>query len=297
MNLLSPFVPQRSGLAVGMRNIIIDCTGGQYEGFSYLGGGVLLLLIATMPQHIQALWLGLRRHVWLWILFVGCTLFALSNTIYFGMLPVLYVHLPWRILQLASMFRSSGRFFWPVMYCLTALAIAAVIPRYGRRGVLLLCIATLLQWVDAAPLRDALAASTQAPAKPHVDVADWQAAIARHRSIRVLPRNFCLSDPPKWNSQVAVQLQLLAAFADRPINTVYAARLDANCAADQRIDGTPRPGARELSVFLDEFAGFARMQALAASGGNCRAGPGLVVCSDIREEGPQLAALARTDRQ
>src|SRR5271165_6598475 len=73
---------------------------------------------------------------------------------------------------------------------------------------------------------------------------------------------------------------------NRPINSVYAARLGADCAADQRIDGTPRAGVRQLSVFLDKFSGFARMQALAAVGDKCRAGPGLVVCSDIPDEAP-----------
>ncbi len=133
------------------------------------------------------------------------------------------------------------------------------------------------------------------PEKPYIDLAAWQAEIMRHRSIRVLPQNFCLADPPQWNSHVAVQLQLLAALADRSINSVCAARLAADCAADQRIDGTPRPGARELSVLLDEFSGFARMHA--APGDICRVGPGLVVCSDIPEEGPMLEALVRTDRQ
>jgi Family of unknown function (DUF6311) len=297
MNLLSPFLPQRSGLAESMRDIIVDGNGRQYEGFSYLGGGVLLLLLATVPRQMRTLWIGLGCHPCLWGLFLCCTLFALSNTIYFATLQVLYVPLPWRIMQFASMFRSSGRFFWPVMYCMTALAIAAVIPLYGRRGVLLLCLATALQWIDAAPLRDAVAASTRVPEKPHIHLADWQAAIARHRSIRVLPQNFCLGDSLGWNSHVAVQLQLLAALADRPINSVSAARLDADCAAEQRIDGTPRPGARELSVFLDEFGGFASMLVLAATGDNCRAGPALVVCSDILEEAPSLAALVRTDKQ
>ncbi len=39
MNLLSPFLPQHSGLFTPFRNMLIDATGGQYEGFSYLGAG------------------------------------------------------------------------------------------------------------------------------------------------------------------------------------------------------------------------------------------------------------------
>jgi len=40
MNLLSPFVPQKSGLLPGVGGIR-DATGGQYEGFNYLGLGLL----------------------------------------------------------------------------------------------------------------------------------------------------------------------------------------------------------------------------------------------------------------
>jgi hypothetical protein len=96
---------------------------------------------------------------------------------------------------------------------------------------------------------------------------------------------------------LAIQLQLLAAFANRPINSVYAARFAADCGADQRIDGTPQAGRRQLSVFLEEFSGFARMRQLADTSSVCRAGPGIVVCSDVPEEAGALAALARTDRK
>jgi hypothetical protein len=154
-----------------------------------------------------------------------------------------------------------------------------------------------LQWIDSAPLRQALAASIQGPEKPHIDLPAWRAAITRHSSVRVLPQYACLTHPQGWNNDIAVQLQLLAAFADRPINTVYTARLSADCRAEQQIDGTPRVGSRQLSIFLDEYSGFTRMLALTAAGKNCRAGRGLVVCSDIPEEATALVALARTDRK
>jgi hypothetical protein len=297
LNLLSPFLPQRSGLMPAFRDVVVNATGTQYEGFSYLGAGVLLLLVATIVPQMRTLWRGLRRHPFLFVLCIGFTLFALSNVIYLGTMRLVDLPLPASVMQFASMFRSTGRFFWPVMYGITALAIAAVVPHYGRRGTLLLCAAALLQWIDAAPLRQALAASTQAPEKPHIDLTAWQNAMVRHRSVRVLPQDFCLAGTAEWDKQVATQLQLLAGVADRPINTVYAARFAADCAADRRIDGTPRPGARELSVFFDEFPGFARMQALAATGDMCRSGPGIIVCSDIPGEAPALAALATTDRQ
>jgi hypothetical protein len=297
MNLLSPLVPQRSGVYAPLRNVIADSTGGQYEGFSYLGLGVLALLLMTIPWQWRTLKNGFRDHRWMFALLLGCTLFAVSNVVYLGPLQVLHIPLPASVIQFAAMFRSTGRFFWPVMYCLAALAIAGPIPFYGPRGALLLCLAMPLQWIDSAPLRQALAASIWAPEKPHIDLPAWQAAIARHSSVRVLPQYACLAHPRGWNNDIAVQLQLLAAFADRPINTVYTARPSADCRADQRIYGTPHAGSRRLSVFLDEYSGFKRMQALAAAGNSCRAGADLVVCSEIPEEAAALVALSRTDRK
>jgi hypothetical protein len=297
MNLLSPFLPQRSGLYPSLRDVMADSTGGQYEGFSYLGGGLLALLIMTASWQVRALKAGFRHHPWVFALFLGYTLFALSNIVYLGPLQVLRIPLPASVLQLAAMFRSTGRFFWPVMYCMAALAIVAPIAFYGRRGALLLCLAIPLQLIDTAPLRQALAASIRAPEKPHIDLQAWQAAIGRHNSVQVLPQNYCLASERGWNSEITMQLQLLAAFADRPINTVYAARFGTDCRVDQRVEGTPQPGARQLSVFLNEFSGFTRMRTLAATSRSCRAGPGLVVCSDIPEEAPALVALARTDRK
>jgi hypothetical protein len=228
---------------------------------------------------------------------VGFTIFALSNIIYVGPVKLVDVPLPGRVVQTVSMFRSTGRFFWPVMYSITALAIVAPIALYGRYGSLLLCLAVPLQWIDSRPLRQLLEMSTHAPEKPHIDLETWRSVMTHHNSIQVLPQYFCLLRPTGWNAEVAVELQLLAAFADRPINTISAARLGANCNKEQHIDGTLHPGARQLSVFLDEFSGFSRMQVLAATSKECRASYGLVVCSDIPEEGPNLAALVRTDRR
>ena len=297
MNLLSPFYPQRSGLIASMRNVMADGTGGQYEGFSYLGAGLLVLLIMTLPQQARALRSRIPRHPWITMLFLGFTIFALSNTVYLGPIQLLHIPMPGPVMQFAGMFRSTGRFFWPVMYGLAALAIAAPITLYGCRGALLLCLAMPLQWIDTAPLRQALADVTRAPAKPHINLAAWQAAIRQHNSIRVLPQNFCLAHQIGWKNEVAVQLQLLAALADRPINSVYASRYTADCAAERRIDGTPQPGARQLSVFLDEFPGYARMRQLAATSSACRAGAGVVVCSDIAGQVAALADLAWTDRR
>jgi len=257
----------------------------------------LMLLLMTLPWQVGNLRESWRHHPWLIGLFLCFTLFALSNIIYLGTLRLIHIPLPEMALQLAAMFRSTGRFFWPVMYSMAALAIAAPIFFYGRYGVLLLFLAVPLQWIDTAPLRQAMVSSTRVPEKPHIDLAIWEAAIRRHDSVRVLPQYSCMGRSTTWSHEIAVQLQLLAAFANRPINSVYAARFTADCPAEQQADGTPQPGSRQLSVFVGRGSSVAHMRDFAETSNMCRAGNGIVVCSDIPEEGAALAALAKTDRK
>jgi hypothetical protein len=296
LNLLAPFFPQRSGLMPALKNAIVDGTGGQYEGFSYLGGGVLLLLVMTLPWQLSSFVSFARRHTWLFALFLALTMFALSDTVYFGTARLFHLGIPERIVILAATFRSTGRFFWPVMYCISVLAIIGALRFYGSRGVLLLCIAALLQWIDSGPLREALAAKTSALEPPHINLSAWRSAIRAHDFVRVLPEYYCIEDPRGWNSNVAVQLQLLAAFENKPINSVYAARYSADCDAEEASDGMPRAGSRTLSVTFDEFPGYARLKAMAGPGRQCESGPGFVVCSDIPSERSTLSNLVKTDR-
>ncbi len=77
MNLLSPFVPQDSGVFPGMHDMI-DGTGGQYEGFNYLGAGVLALFVIALWLYRRDLWPLARRFKYLLILMLAFTAFAVS---------------------------------------------------------------------------------------------------------------------------------------------------------------------------------------------------------------------------
>ena len=151
MNLLSPFVPQRSGV-FGAGLPVVDATGGQYEGYNWLGAGTLLLVVAA-----------LARRAWprpgaLVLVLVGLTLLSLSSVVYAG--PVKLIDLgakPWE--DVFGSFRSAGRAFWPVGYAVLLGAVAAVGRMDRRVAVPLLLGAAVLQVVDVVPLaREARAA-------------------------------------------------------------------------------------------------------------------------------------------
>lgn len=84
-NLLAPFVPRRSvmfGDLFGLGKI--DPTEYQYEGYSYLGLGILVLLVAFVILGRRVLSGTIRRHPFLFVVVVGASLFALSNHVWFA---------------------------------------------------------------------------------------------------------------------------------------------------------------------------------------------------------------------
>src|SRR5579862_944446 len=313
LNLLSPFSPQMSGLFPGRRAFVLDATGGQYEGFSYLGAGLLLLallaarstqrsslaVLRDWRRRIAGSW---RRHACLWCVLLGFLALAVSNTVYLGGWNLGTVPLPAPLLHLLGVFRSSGRFCWPALYALAATAIVAAAARHPRAGAAVLLVAAFLQWLDAAPLRAAVSASAAAAVPPLIDAGAWRRAIARHHAIRVFPSFACLDKPPftwTWSRQVAVELQLLAGEAGVATNTVYAGRGAPDCPAEAEAAAAfERPAPSELAVFFAEFPGFAALQAAAAQPGSlCRASAYLVLCSrDFTAFDPQpLLAASPAD--
>ena len=295
LNALSPVLPQFSGLVPPLRDFIMDTTGGQYEGFSYLGGGVLLLVVLMILGRPKTLWTVIYQNPWLFGTIVGFTMLALSNIVYLGPWKIVDLPLTDRLGHATSIFRSSGRFIWPAIYIMTAVAISAVIPWRGRRGVVLLIFAAELQWIDTGLLRGALAERTRVQEPSLIDFAAWRGAIERHKFVRVLPEFACLAPPYGWNLEAAVEIELAAASAGRPINSVYASRFAVDCAGEQELAAVSPAQIGELTVYLSEFAGIDRVRKFAATSDSCRAGPRLVICSNIPGEAAKFSNLASSD--
>ncbi len=202
MNLLSPLVPQWSGLAqalTGNAGKFLDATGGQYEGFNYLGAGILLVIalaLASRPARGGRM-PGLRGAVPLGIVLLGLALFALSNRVFIGSTPVLNIGLSENLDQRLGEVRSSGRMFWPVAYAALAWSLLALdrTPRRGLVGAALVA-ALLLQVVDTGVVRRALAEEYAPRPKPAVfDAAAWRDGPFAGHDLRVLPSFPCAAVP------------------------------------------------------------------------------------------------------
>lgn len=135
MNLTQPFNPGSYGDIVWSRLLPVrPVVLGQYDGFNYLGLGVLVCLPLVLAACLVR-WRGgcfaragalLRRHWALALVAVGFTLYAVSNCVYWDETPVLTVPLPAFTQIVTGLFRAGSRIFYGTYYLLFLLAVAGI---------------------------------------------------------------------------------------------------------------------------------------------------------------------------
>jgi len=179
------------------------------EGFVFLGSGLLGLLvmwIISMSRSVLANKTYLERNQSrtisvnnasavfgpaLWVCLACFTVFALSNQISIGTWTWVYP-LPESILQLASILRSSARFFWPVYYALVFLLLRWMVRYFSRKNTLvILAIALAIQIIDTSAgwltLRKIFAQLSEAQTPPVLSGPFWGAAGKRYQKIVIWP--------------------------------------------------------------------------------------------------------------
>jgi len=150
MNLLSPVWPQRSGV-FGADLPILDATGGQAEGFNWLGAGVLLLGVAALAGLVRRR-PAVRPVRGLLLVLGGLAVLSLSSRVYAGPVKVLDLGAkPWE--DIFGTFRAPGRAFWPVGYAVMIASVSGVARMPRPWGAVLLVAASALQVIDSGPLR------------------------------------------------------------------------------------------------------------------------------------------------
>lgn len=199
MNLLGLFA-SNGWAALGPTIPVFE--GQTYEGFNYPGAGVLGLVA------IAAAVLAVRRPPRRTLtaaapLLIACGLMALASLsprITFGQHVVLDVALPERVRMWYSTFRTTGRFFWPAGYLLTAGAIAVVAARCRLLTALLILSAAA--GVQAYDLRSRYAADRAMRSDPSwYEWSDpsrdayWSATAARYRHLVVVSEAACSPVP------------------------------------------------------------------------------------------------------
>ncbi len=122
---------------------------GQYEGFLYLGAGMIVLVVMALTLHLARPQPLARR--WWPLVAVGLLfwLLALSNVVTFGEQRLFTIPLSDALHRALSIFRASGRLGWPAFYLINLAALMLVLRHLPPRTALVVLTAALaLQVAD-----------------------------------------------------------------------------------------------------------------------------------------------------
>lgn len=250
MNLLAPITP--GGWSRVLPELPVAGDGQTYEGFHYLGLGVLALLAGAAAVAASARVggatpspAGLGPAVRVVALLM--TAFAISPTVTLG--SAVLVDLNGPIFAPLAVFRSSGRFVWPLTYILLAWALTTIARRL--RPAIAMAIVAAAVGLQLFDLQDAHAARRHTARDPGFQqwtrrfiAPDW-AEVAMYRHLALVPPPQCGAAPVEYEAAVRFAADHgmtvnagVIARGDDGARREYCAALDAEVQAARLTPGT-----------------------------------------------------------
>jgi Family of unknown function (DUF6311) len=225
MNLLSPLDPK--GWSYILRTLPLPSDWG--EGYMYFGLGLLFLWPFALYRFIKEGSLRtlfgkkIYKNLFLILALLCMALFAITNHIAIGRKEFGF-GISDSVYGIASIFRASGRFFWPMFYALNLACLYIVIRAYSNRSALILLgVACCLQVVDTSAGWRAMHQHISDPTKniPHelsLKSPFWQEAAKHYKEIQLVS--------PQDKGRGWEQIALYAAKYHLATNAVFLARVD-----------------------------------------------------------------------
>lgn len=170
-----------------------------------------------------------RALTWLMFLF---TAYALSDTIYLGVHEIVSLHYPSFMDRITSQFRASGRFFWPVGYCVVIFAIASLYKRLGAKVFAVSMVVLIgLQLADLSNLRHRLVDTAKRPAAAVLTQPTWDQQLTTDTQyLYFFPKFRCGRADQILNTLMPTMR--FASVHNLKINTGYVSRAASNCAVE-----------------------------------------------------------------
>ena len=219
MNLLAPITGGSLIPAYGLGTI------GQYEGYNYLGLGLLGGAVALAFTRSERK--GREIGPALLCVCVGLFFYAMSNDIYVGTWHLAHWNIPRFLVDLTDTFRSSGRFFWPVAY-VTAFWVALSLTKPSVRTLLAAVAILGLQWVDLSSVRLVANVASRRPPQMPADVGAWSTLLTGVNTIYFYPKFRC----GKADHSEILPIQQIAATLQIKMSTGYISRYVPDCNAE-----------------------------------------------------------------
>jgi len=227
MNLLSPIDPR------GWTSILLprlsSATTGQYEGYNYLGVGVLALalivLCAAIVQRHKLPSLDLR---WLVPLLLCClllTLLALSTKVTLDSRTIVDLDPGGKLSPYLASLRASGRLFWTPYYLILLAVLAAPFAFFRKAWAsTLIACALLLQIADSQSLRHWVRVMVNEQHPSPLPSPIWSTLGALHQNLIVLPAWQCGGGAAPLGPESYRFFGLLAARQKMRTNSYQSAR-------------------------------------------------------------------------
>lgn len=172
-----------------------------FDADNYFGFGLLLLLLVFFAD-VKNLFTrkNLKKHALLALLLTGFVLFALTPQIKAGTVIVLDYKPGDTINWLGSVFRYSGRFFWPVWYLLAYFLIKTLVQKFPKKAVLILPVLLVIQIWDLYPTYSAKSnfVTSTRPQVNQLVSKEWDRLNKEYKNIFIFAHNNGYRDMWKW---------------------------------------------------------------------------------------------------
>ncbi len=232
MNLLAPINPSWFGSII-FPSLVPDLSKGQYEGYSYLGAGVIALaLIVGTYAFLRRDKLKTIDKRWVVPLLLCCvclTLMALTTKVMAGSRTLVDIDPRQVLSRFLAPLRSSGRLFWLPYYAILTVLLAApyLFLRRSRANALLACL-LVVQFADTAPLRRWVYAGVHQVFPMPLKSPVWHHLGSVYQNLIVLPAWQCGPGRSPGGAYGYRYFGYLAAEQNLGINSYYTARYTGN---------------------------------------------------------------------
>jgi hypothetical protein len=238
MNLLAVFNPgPRAFLLPGFKVVSLDQFG---EGFQYFGAGALILCAVAAGIAIARRRFS-RASLPLVLVLAACAIYSVLPQISVGTRVVL--DLSDSVGGFISVFRSTGRFFWPVGYALLAAAFGMLATEFRPRvATAVLAVTFAVQMVDLHRWWLEMHNGSRGDAffewNTPLGSDDWRELLPHYRHVQLYYPAFCRGPAPVATGPIA----LLASVHGLTLNDGFAARV------------SPVRQAAACALFAEDFA-------------------------------------------
>ncbi|MGA9659581.1 MAG: DUF6311 domain-containing protein [Asticcacaulis sp.] len=222
---INPVVPEFSAILKAW-----PLSAGQaFEGYQYLGFGLIILVVTAVVAYLTTSEARQARPFLsslkpLILPFIVLLLIALSNHAQVYGYTIWKFQLPDFLRGPAAILRASGRLTWPMTYLLIIAALVVLFKSRPRLIAVMLPLILVIQAYDIHGLSVAMRKATSLSASNQIYYTTpspaWDALIRDSKGIDFYPANVHL------NEKLFYELTWRATSAAKPVNTMYAARVN-----------------------------------------------------------------------